>query len=94
MWLMPFMMQHNINPIYEEMKKKIVTLSAFVAILVMMTSCDRLFAKHYNLDAMIDDYILYHEQGDQEKAQKLYDKLMELEDQLTDDQYYRLEDAQ
>ena len=91
---MPSMMQHNINPIYEEMKKRIVTLSAFVAIIVMMTSCDRLFAKHYNVDAMIDDYILYQEKGDQEKAQKLYDKLMELEDQLTDDQYYRFEAAQ
>ena len=76
------------------MKKNIVILSALVAVITVMTSCDRFFAKSYNIDKMIDDYIMYQEEGDQEKAQKLYDKLNELEEQLTDDQYFRFESAQ
>ena len=81
------------------MKKNIITLFALVCIIAGMSSCTKikeLFTPKYKVDAMIEDYAKFKAEGEEWKAQKLYDKLMQMDEagELTDDQYYRFEDAQ
>lgn len=78
------------------MKKNILTLFVFASMLTLMTSCDKIkekFEPKYNVGAMVEDYPKYQEQGDTEKVQKLFDKLVELNKKglMTDDQYFALE---
>lgn len=80
------------------MKKNIVALLALVSVLALMPSCTKikeLFEPKYNIDAMVEDYVKFKEEGEEWKAQKLEEKLMEFDEQgiLTDDQFYRFEDA-
>lgn len=72
------------------MKKNILTLLVFAAVIVFMASCDKLKPK-YNVEAMVEDYVKYQEEGDSVKAQKLFNKLVELKDQVTDDQFFAME---
>jgi len=64
-------------------------LLALAAVFALMSSCQ----VKWNVDKMIDDYIKYQEEGNVEYAQKLFNKLVDLnkEGQMKDDQYYALE---
>lgn len=78
------------------MKKKIIALFAFVSVLALMPSCTKIkemLEPKYNIDAMIEDYPKYQEQGETEKVQKLLNKLVELNKGglMTDDQFFALE---
>ena len=46
-----------------------------------------------SVDSLISDFEKACKAGDQEKAEKIIEKLSEKEDQLTDDQLERIEDA-
>ena len=79
------------------MKKNILALFALVSVLALMPSCTKIkemFEPKYNIAAMVEDYPKYLEAGETEKAQKLLNKLAELNKNgqpLTDDQYFALE---
>lgn len=78
------------------MKKNIVALFALVSVLALMPSCTKIkemLEPKYNIDAMIEDYPKYQEQGETEKVQKLLNKLVELNKGglMTDDQFFALE---
>ena len=75
------------------MKKRFFTLFAFASVVLLMVSCDKLQPK-YNVDRMVEDFVLYQEEGDAEKCQKLLNKLVELnkQGQVTDAHYYMIAD--
>ena len=60
---------------------------AFAMVMAFFVSCAP------SVDSLISDFEKACKAGDQEKAEKIIEKLSEKEDQLTDDQLERIEDA-
>ncbi len=60
---------------------------AFAMVMAFFVSCAP------SVDSLISDFEKACKAGDQEKAEKIIEKLSEKEDQLTDEQLERIEDA-
>ena len=69
------------------MKKNVMKGFAFAMVMAFFVSCAP------SVDSLISDFEKACKAGDQEKAEKIIEKLSEKEDQLTDDQLERIEDA-
>lgn len=64
------------------MKKKSFIVVALIGVMTLVSSC----AGQWNYDAMIADCETFMDNGELDKALKLYDKLIELKTNLTDAQ--------
>ena len=60
---------------------------AFAMVMAFFVSCAP------SVDSLISDFEKACKAGDQEKAEKIIEKLSEKEDQLTDEQLERIDDA-
>ncbi len=69
------------------MKKNVMKGFALAMVMAFFASCAP------SVDSLISDLEKACKAGDQEKAEKIIEKLSEKEDQLTDDQLERIEDA-
>ena len=69
------------------MKKNVMKGFAFAMVMAFFASCA------LSVDTLISDLEKACKAGDQEKAEKIIEKLSEKEDQLTDDQLERIDDA-
>ena len=69
------------------MKKNVMKGFAFAMVMAFFVSCAP------SVDSLISDFEKACKAGDQEKAEKIIEKLSEKEDQLTDEQLERIEDA-
>ncbi len=69
------------------MKKNVMKGFAFAMVMAFFVSCAP------SVDSLISDFEKACKAGDQEKAEKIIEKLSEKEDQLTDDQLERIDDA-
>ena len=69
------------------MKKNVMKGFALAMVMAFFVSCAP------SVDSLISDFEKACKAGDQEKAEKIIEKLSEKEDQLTDDQLERIDDA-